>query len=72
MKNRKNLKHPTQPPHFKGELVDEKDQVDFEPTGRYMRKNPHKTPPNNLTTKSKWWWADKKVCPYIIILDIRL
>jgi len=52
MKN-KRTKRFTQPAGFKGELVPEKDDMDQEPTGRYMKKNPYKTPPNNLTTKSK-------------------
>jgi len=38
---------------FKGELVDNNDSKDFEPTGRNMNNNPYKTPPNNLTTKRK-------------------
>lgn len=38
---------------FKGEYVREKDSDDLEPTGRYQKKNPYKTPPNNLTTKDK-------------------
>jgi cyclic beta-1,2-glucan synthetase len=31
---------------FKGEMVPEKDDMDFTPTGRYMANNPYKTPPN--------------------------
>ncbi|MFZ5989259.1 MAG: hypothetical protein ACOYWZ_19365 [Bacillota bacterium] len=42
-----------QSPGFKGEIVDEKDKMDNDPTGRYMKQNPYKTPPNNLTTKNK-------------------
>lgn len=53
MKDKDLLKHPTQSPGFKGEMVDEKDGLDLDPTGRYMKKNPYKTPPNNLTTKHK-------------------
>ena len=53
MKNKRNLKPPSQPPGFKGEMVDEKDLADVNPTGRYMKNNPYKTPPNNLTTKNR-------------------
>lgn len=52
MKSRK-TKAITQPAGFKGELVPEKDSMDHDPTGEYMKKNPYKTPPNNLTTKNK-------------------
>lgn len=38
---------------FKGEIVRDKDPTDQDPTGRYMVRNPYKTPPNNLTTKNK-------------------
>ncbi len=38
---------------FKGELVPEKDSNDNDPTGAYMKKNPYKTPPNNLTSKQR-------------------
>lgn len=53
MKNKRTMKRITQPAGFKGEMVDEKDPTDLDPTGRSMRKNPYKTPPNNLTTKDK-------------------
>lgn len=36
---------------FKGELVPDKDTADNQPTGKYLKENPYKTPPNNLTTK---------------------
>jgi hypothetical protein len=52
MKSKKS-KPITQPAGFKGESVPEKDDMDHDPTGRYMRKNPYKTPPNNMTTKGK-------------------
>jgi hypothetical protein len=52
MKTR-NTKAITRNPGFKGELVPEKDSMDHDPTGRYMQRNPYKTPPNNLTTKDK-------------------
>ncbi len=52
MKTRK-TKPITQNSGFKGELVPEKDPMDNNPTGRYMKRNPYKTPPNNLTTKGK-------------------
>lgn len=52
MKSR-NTKAITQNPGFKGELVPEKDPMDHDPTGRYMNRNPYKTPPNNLTTKDR-------------------
>ena len=52
MKNRKS-KSITQPAGFKGELVKDKDAMDHDPTGRYMKNNPYKTPPNNLTTKDE-------------------
>lgn len=51
MKSRKS-KEITQPAGFKGEILDDKDAMDHDPTGRYLRKNPYKTPPNNLTTKN--------------------
>lgn len=38
---------------FKGELVSEKDELDTTLTKSYRKNNPYKTPPNNLTTKSK-------------------
>jgi hypothetical protein len=43
----------TQDTSFRGELVDNVDEDDVKPTGRNMRNNPYKTPPNNLTTKKK-------------------
>jgi len=51
----KEVRKGTQPQElrFKGESVTEKDNKDMEPTGRYMKKNPYKTPPNNMTTKNK-------------------
>lgn len=52
MKSRR-TKAITQNPGFKGELVPDKDPTDQDPTGRYMKKNPYKTPPNNLTTKDR-------------------
>ncbi len=52
MKTRKN-KEVKGDPGFKGELVPEKDPLDLEPTGRYMKNNPYKTPPNNIFTKGK-------------------
>lgn len=54
MKDRKLQKPRTQPAGFNGEMVDEKDQMDQDPTGRYMKRNPYKTPPNNMTTKEKY------------------
>lgn len=36
---------------FKGELT--KDKTIGDPTGRYLKNNPFKTPPNNLTTKDR-------------------
>ncbi|MGE4283408.1 MAG: hypothetical protein AB7G87_06760 [Clostridia bacterium] len=36
---------------FKGEMVDEKDLKDMDPAQSYKKKNPYKTPPNNMTTK---------------------
>lgn len=53
MKDKRNLKPTTQPPGFKGELVPEKDEMDLDPTGRNMKRNPYKTPPNNLTSKGQ-------------------
>lgn len=53
MERKNNSRVIKQSPGFKGELVDEKDKMDNDPTGRYMKQNPYKTPPNNLTTKSK-------------------
>lgn len=50
---KKDIKPVTQDAGFKGELVDTKDSNDFEPTGRNMKNNPYKTPPNNLTTKAR-------------------
>ncbi|MGI6777621.1 MAG: hypothetical protein ACOX7R_06225 [Acetivibrionales bacterium] len=38
---------------FKGESVPNKDNLDIEPTGRYMKNNPYKTPPNKITAKDK-------------------
>jgi len=38
---------------FRGELVDGKERDDLELTGRNMKNNPYKTPPNNLTSKEK-------------------
>ena len=52
MKSRK-TKAITRDPGFKRELVPEKDPMDHDPTGRYMVRNPYKTPPTNLTTKDK-------------------
>lgn len=43
----------TQDAGFKGELVPGKDKQDLDPTGAYMKNNPYKTPPNNLTSKKK-------------------
>lgn len=37
---------------IKGELVAQKDSNDIKPTGRNVKRNPFKTPPNNLTTKN--------------------
>jgi hypothetical protein len=54
MKDHKLQKAPTQPAGFNGEMVDEKDAMDQDPTGRYMKNNPYKTPPNNMTTKQKY------------------
>ena len=51
MKNKP--KHQHQTDRAKSELVPEKDHSDMGPTGRYINDNPYKTPPNNLTTKSK-------------------
>lgn len=48
---KKVIKPVTQDAGFKGELVESKDSRDFEPTGRNMKNNPYKTPPNNLTSK---------------------
>lgn len=53
MKDPKIMKPTKGDPTFKGELVPEKDSIDQDPTGRYMKNNPYKTPPNNLTTKRK-------------------
>jgi hypothetical protein len=53
VKNKKIIKPITQPPGFKGELVEDEDPLDLDPTGRYINNNPYKTPPNNLTTKRK-------------------
>jgi hypothetical protein len=50
MKSRK-TKAITRDAGFKGELVQEKDSNDHDLTGRYLKRNPYKTPPNNLTTK---------------------
>ena len=50
---KKIIKPVTQDAGFKGELVDNNDSRDFEPTGRNINNNPYKTPPNNLTTKRK-------------------
>jgi len=50
---KKVIKPVTQDAGFKGELVDSKDSNDFEPTGRNMKNNPYKTPPNHLTSKRK-------------------
>jgi hypothetical protein len=36
---------------FKGEMVEEKDLDDMDPAQSYKKKNPYKTPPNNMTTK---------------------
>lgn len=52
MKTRK-TKAITRNPGFKGELVPEKDPMDNDPTGQYMRRNPYKTPPNKFTTKGR-------------------
>lgn len=54
MKDKRLLQPTTQPPGFNGEMVDEKDELDKNPTGRYMKRNPYKTPPNNMTTKEKY------------------
>jgi len=53
MKIIKRNKHSKPGGGFKGQIVDDRDPLDNEPTGRYMQKNPYKTPPNNLTTKDK-------------------
>ncbi|MFZ5641589.1 MAG: hypothetical protein ACOY4Q_13005 [Bacillota bacterium] len=37
---------------FKGEMVEE-GKADLEPSLEFMRQNPMKTPPNNLTGKNK-------------------
>lgn len=50
MKTRK-TKAITQDDGFKGEIVRDKDPMDQDPTGRYMKRNPYKTPPNKFTTK---------------------
>lgn len=35
----------------KSEAVPEKDQFDMEPTRSFLKNNPYKTPPNNITKK---------------------
>ncbi len=53
MKDKHLLRPAKQPPGFRGELVPEKDEMDLDTSGRYLKRNPYKTPPNNLTTKNK-------------------
>ena len=36
----------------KGEMVEERDMKDMDPSRSYKKKNPYKTPPNNMTSKS--------------------
>lgn len=38
---------------FKGDLVDDERPENYELSGEFTRKNPLKTPPNNLTAKNK-------------------
>lgn len=47
----KNSKKTPQTNSFKGEMVPEKDRMDYDTTGEYLKKNPYKIPPNKLTTK---------------------
>ena len=39
---------------FKGEMVETRDLDDMDPAQSYKKKNPYKTPPNNMTTKRKF------------------
>lgn len=48
---KKDVKYDDRKAGFKGELVDEKDIGDMDPAQSYKKKNPYKTPPNNLTSK---------------------
>lgn len=38
---------------FKGEMIEERDERDMDPSQSYKKKNPYKTPPSNMTTKQR-------------------
>ncbi|QSQ08029.1 hypothetical protein H0A61_00348 [Koleobacter methoxysyntrophicus] len=42
----------------KGDMVDDSESHPDNLTGDIRRKNPYKTPPNNLTTKSRNRWEE--------------
>jgi hypothetical protein len=48
---KRNVQYDDRRAGFKGEMVEERTKEDMDPSQSYKKKNPYKTPPNNMTSK---------------------